>query len=109
MATPEEIKIKELEEKADSLNNQLREVHKEIKKLKQEIIAKKHGVSVGSIVSRSGHEFKVTSVMTEFFSCDNKPWLRGVMRKKNGEFSTQERSLYNEWELVDEEDNNEKS
>lgn len=53
------------------------------------------GVKEGDIVLCKGKEFKVTHI--RFVAWEGKPWLRGLMKKKSGEWGAQTRMLFDDW------------
>ena len=57
-----------------------------IKEYEHEIIHLVHGVRVGSVVVRNGIEYKVTEVLSAGTG-HARPFLFGVYKKKNGDWS----------------------
>lgn len=77
-----------------------------VKKLKAELTAASEellnaeiaatGMNVGDIVIWKGKEAKVTKI--DPWLSSSKPWLKGLVKTKDGSWGKAERSLYGEWE-----------
>jgi hypothetical protein len=61
------------------------------------------GVKTGSIVTCRGVVYRVVSMQLIFRDdADEKPWLRGNLKKKDGKFGTSIRGIGNEWDVCSE-------
>lgn len=69
--------------------------------LEMELTKLLSGIDVGSVVRHGKHgECRVTAIERHFLPA-RKPWLRGNDRKKNGEWSSRDLALFDDWERVD--------
>ena len=90
--------IAALEAEEQTLLLKLSECRKNITTAKLDWIKSTYGVAVDSVVQDSkGNIYKVTSIDT----CWNKrPWLQGLLKKKDGTFGTGIRNIYSDWKLL---------
>lgn len=58
----------------------------------------KAGISIGDIVRHNGLEVKVTEIKNA--GLFGKPWVVGVLKKKNGEWGNASRHCYSDWEKL---------
>jgi len=93
--------LKELDAKARDLRDQLSVVNKAIHDEKMRVVTEASGVTVGSVVVYQGKDHKVTKVDVRW-GYNEKPWLEGNPRRKDGTFGTAHRNLYSDWELAGE-------
>jgi hypothetical protein len=54
------------------------------------------GIHEGDIVDYKGGKAKVEKVL-RFVGNGGKPWIRGYLQRKNGEWGTLARALYDDW------------
>jgi hypothetical protein len=91
--------IKEIQDELDQAAARLAALRRELHEAKCEAA----NIHIGDIVRTTGWaaklgEIKVTRIDT---SWQSKPWLNGVARKKNGEWGTQVRQVFSDWEHLD--------
>jgi len=66
----------------------------------EEFILIRWGIKKGSLLTSRGVIYRVVSMQMIFDDdADEKPWLRGNPKKKDGKFGTSIRGIGNEWEL----------
>ena len=90
--------IEPLETEEQTLLMKLSACRKNIATARLEWFKTEYGIVIGSIVQDSkGNIYKVTSIDT----CWNKrPWLQGLLKKKDGAFGTGIRNIYSDWTLL---------
>jgi hypothetical protein len=87
-------RIRDLEEQYEVHEAKLVLIEQELHELRLDL----HDIHPGDIVTRKGVEYRVTRVTVS--SWQRKPWLKGVAKKKNGEWGAAERQLFSDWEKV---------
>jgi hypothetical protein len=80
----------------------LSEVDREVSELAYECSVLQWGINIGDIVvDKKGVESKVCEIKPSWFSersqTFTKPWLKGLRKKKDGEYGVKEYSLYDDW------------
>lgn len=90
--------LKAIEQKKQSLEDQLTRLTDQEHSLTLRGIELKHGIKIGSIVSYRGTEHRVTAIDTEWGV--DKPWLTGNPKKKDGTWGATRRKLFSRWEKV---------
>jgi hypothetical protein len=90
-----EEKIKESEAEINRLERELRAEKEVLVNFKLDEVSLKYGVQYGSVCvsTRTGEEFKVFEILCEF----GRPWLNGVKRKRNGEWSEVVHNFFSDW------------
>lgn len=68
------------------------------------ILKEKYGIEEGAFVKYRGALYKVSGIRHYQNFPLNKPWVTGNLKKKEGTFSKIKRHLFDEWELVNEDD-----
>lgn len=101
--------IEEIEKTIAELRVEEKQAHETLSAIKErmlertmEIFRIKYGVQLGSLVKTPqapGKIFKVVSLRRSFGFME-KPWLKAVVRKANGDFGTAERHIYGDWEVI---------
>jgi len=99
---PVVMRLNELKTEKDAIKDSLKSVNDEIKSTALELMKLQHGVYAGCVViTGEGREALVTFVETDRWDYKhNKPWLKGRLKKKDGEFGINERHLCADWELA---------
>ena len=93
--------LESLEQKRGELKKELSKLNSEIKKERLRIIKEIHGVSIDSIVKSRDKEYKVTYIDTGWWTIrGSKPWLRGVIKRKDGTWGTRIFHLYSDWTVI---------
>jgi len=78
-------------------------LEKRNKELIRDLVKLFHDVAVGDVVKYKDNDYIVQRInLSSWGSYDRttKPWLYACPKKKNGEWSGAERSLYRDWERV---------
>ena len=99
MAFGEAERLAELIKREKELRLELDGVNVEIKDIKLQMAESEYGVNIGSIVIYKGHEFKVTAIHPWKSFANDKPWVKGLPKKKNGEFGKAAHDLYGLWSI----------
>lgn len=95
-------KLRQLEARERQIELALSDIRQKIRLEHLKIVKGKYGVEIGSIVSSMGKKYKVFGIRTNYVrhnSCP-KPWLSGLLIKKNGTVGIKKVTLYEDWELV---------
>jgi hypothetical protein len=86
-----------LDEKIN-LEEKLNDINKSINNVMIDICQIKFGVFEGCLVTdRKGEEYKVTRVKP--FSVNTTPWIEGVAKKKDGNWSKRVVNIYGDWKV----------
>ena len=99
---PVVMRLNELEAEKGVIYDNLQSVNDDIERKALELMELQHGVSVGcTVVLNDGRRAMVTFIETSRWNYKhNKPWLKGRIKNKDGEFSKREQHLYTDWELA---------
>lgn len=96
--TKVETAINNLKSRIGDRHRELREWENQLENLQVQRTKLVYGAGAGDIVTHKGTEYRVTRF--SMLGHGGKPWAHGVSRKKNGEFSAVERTLYSDWETA---------
>jgi hypothetical protein len=94
-----EKQIKFIERDIILAKDRLRTLEADLKEAMDLLAEKEWGVKVGSIVIDriNGKTHRITEILSR--GSGFKPWIKAVLKKKNGGWCKTTRSLYNDWEL----------
>lgn len=88
--------IKEIQEQIEVLEGQI-----ELWRLRLvKAVEAEFGLSGFTIVRASDKEYRYKHLYQSRWTLGRKPWIYGVLKKKNGEFSDHTTLLYNDWTIV---------
>ena len=94
-----EISLQQLKHKRADILSDLAQIKRDIQAEEEVIVLKEYKVKIGSVVEYEGKEYQVTNINT--FSWEGTPpWLKGYMRKKDGNFGIAERNLFSDWTVI---------
>lgn len=66
-----------------------------------QLVKEVHEISIGDIVIHKGCEYKIEYIFQQDWSDSDricKPWIRGLLQKKDGTWGVKSVSLYGDWE-----------
>lgn len=86
---------------SDTYSNHLASVGDLQRSILEEEWKRKFGVSIGCLVLYNKKIYKVSGFYGRSWqTSESKPWLRGILVKKDGTTSTHRTTLYNDWEIM---------
>lgn len=63
-----------------------------------EYVERKFKTKVGDVVTSRGYEYLVREMKIDMIALNQRPWVIGSPKKRNGEWSLRKRSLFDHWE-----------
>ena len=85
--------IEIVEAELADVKSRMRELWQELHELRMD----KAGVHVGDVVRTKKGEARVTSVDTQW---TGQPWIKGVLRRKDGSWGSREQHFFSHWEAA---------
>lgn len=92
-----ETQVEAAEERFAAAQREINDAYIALQTAKENLIKEEYGVAVGCIVLYKGREYRVARMGAIIDRL--KPWLHGVVRKKNGEWGNRQTSLFDNWTL----------
>jgi len=95
--------MKEIDKHIQKMRGDISEMNEKIRNCKHKLhdlllkrIEKEWGIKEGVTVIYKDKEYKVTHIEPDHYG---RPWLKGVTRKKNGDWSKREQHLFGDWRV----------